>query len=174
MPEALIRRAKDMAVAFNADEVYEMGEQIERNGKRFYQRAAKQTDNADVRSLLRRLAEMEADHEKLFHNRRVEIAGSVPQVEYDPDDEVPRYLHALVKGEIFGSIEDLSGKLTGKESTAELLRMAVAAEKDSVVFYVGIKDLVSKDLGGDKIDWLIRQELDHVADLVKQLNSLSG
>ena len=163
-----------MSLTFNADEVYEMGEQIERNGRRFYQRAAKQTDSAEVRSLLLRLADMEAEHEKLFHNKRAKIAGSVPQVEYDPDDEVPRYLDAIVNGKIFASLEDPSQKLTGKESDEAILRMAVAAEKDSVVFYVGIRELVSKDLGGDQIDWLIGQELDHVADLVKQLNALSG
>ena len=50
-----------MAIPFNADEVFEMAEQIERNGGMFYRAAADKFPA--VRELLLKLAKWEDDHE---------------------------------------------------------------------------------------------------------------
>jgi len=51
---------------FNADEIFEMAEQIERNGAKFYRRAAEQVTSPDGSELLLNLAVMEDVHEKTF------------------------------------------------------------------------------------------------------------
>jgi len=55
-----------------------------------------------------------------------------------------------------------------------VLRLALGFEKDSVVFFLGIRELVPAELGKDRIDWLIRQEMAHITDLASQLRSLEG
>ncbi len=53
-----------MVMPFNADEVFEMAEQIERNGARFYRAAAKKIP--EVSQVFSDLAAMEDEHEKTF------------------------------------------------------------------------------------------------------------
>ncbi len=65
-------------------------------------------------------------------------------------------------------------KLSGNESMQELLEASIDAEKNSVLFYVGLKDLVSAKTGKDKVEAIIREEIRHVADLRKQLSALNA
>ena len=55
-----------MSITFNADEIFEMAEQIERNGAAFYREAAGITSDADVKEMLLSLAAMEEGHQKTF------------------------------------------------------------------------------------------------------------
>ena len=58
-------------------------------------------------------------------------------------------------------------------SEEEILKIAIGLEKESIVFYVGIKDIVPKSLGKDKIDAIIREEMSHVVLLSDQLKNLT-
>jgi rubrerythrin len=55
-----------MSYDFNADEVFEMAEQIERNGAKFYRDAAENATASPSKDLLRSLSKMEEAHEKTF------------------------------------------------------------------------------------------------------------
>ena len=50
--------------------------------------------------------------------------------------------------------------------------MAIEAEKDSIVFYVGLKDFVSVKAGKDKVEDIIKEEQGHVAELSEKLAAL--
>jgi hypothetical protein len=52
-------RRLEMSVPFNADEIFAIAEQIERNADRFYRRAAQDTVDSDLRKKLLDLAAME-------------------------------------------------------------------------------------------------------------------
>jgi len=162
-----------MANIYNIDEVFEIGEQIERNGRRFYLRAAEQCEDADLKDLLARLADMEADHEALFARMRKEIAADGgPQVEFDPDHEVALYLQASAETHVFNVHQDLAATLGGDESPEDVLRLAIAFEKDTVIFFLGMKDAVPEDLGRGKMDWLVQQEKQHIVELAARLRAL--
>jgi len=58
-------------------------------------------------------------------------------------------------------------------SSIELILLnAIGMEKDSIVFYVGIKDLVSEKLGKNKIDNIIDEEKKHIRLLANELTAL--
>ena len=81
-----------MGMPFNADEVFEMAEQIERNGAKFYRAAAKKFPS--LRDVLLELAAMEDDHEKTFAAMRGQLSAGEPAIGepvFDPDDQ----LHSL-------------------------------------------------------------------------------
>jgi rubrerythrin len=54
----------------------------------------------------------------------------------------------------------------------EILTTAIGLEKDSILFYVGLKDLVPPKYGQEKIDDIIRQERKHVAQLTNHRKKL--
>jgi rubrerythrin len=163
-----------MGIHFNADEIFEMAEQIERNGAKFYRKAAKSADDAGTREVLLELAAMEDDHERTFASMRAELSSEerLP-VTFDPEGEAALYLQAMADGYVFDIRSDPSELLTGKETLADILRTAIGLEKDSIVFYLGIRDMVPERLGKEKVNDIIKQEMSHITILSKKLASLN-
>ena len=64
-----------MGIDFNADEVFEIAEQIERNGVKFYKSAAEKIQDEDKKKLLNDLAEMEVEHEQTFKALRSQLSA---------------------------------------------------------------------------------------------------
>ena len=62
--------------------------------------------------------------------------------------------------------------LTGKETLEDILRTALGLEKDSILFYLGVKDMVPPNYGQEKIDEIIREEKRHVAQLAGLLRKV--
>jgi rubrerythrin len=46
-------------------------------------------------------------------------------------------------------------------------------EKDSIVFYLGMKELVPERLGKNRIDGIIKEEMGHLASLGTELATLT-
>ena len=161
-----------MVIPFNADEVFEMAEQIERNGGKFYRAAAEKFPA--VRELLLGLAKMEDDHERTFADMRVELSTKeTAQTVFDPDDQAQMYLRAMADGHIFNPRVDPVEQVAGKDTPEGILNMAIAVERDSIAFYVGLKRSVSQAAGKDRVEAIIKEEISHVAILTEHLEKLS-
>jgi rubrerythrin len=162
-----------MSIRFNADEVFEIAEEIERNGAKFYRKAAQNATNSRTRDLLLDLANREGEHEKTF----ADIRATLPDKErgwelYDPEGQTAMYLRAMAQGQVFDVQADPSGQLTGKETQEEILKMAIGLEKDSVVFYLRMQWIVPEKLGKDKILNIIKEETNHLTMLNTELAAL--
>lgn len=162
-----------MGIRFNADEIFEMAEQIERNGAKFYREAAENCSDAETKKMLVDFAVMEEGHVQTFQQMRSEL-GEAEKAEttYDPDHEAAMYLKTMA--EAHGSEGKVSPtvKLSGDETIEEIIKIALNAEKESVVFYVGLKVLVSEKAGADKVESVIHEELLHIALLNQKLAAL--
>ena len=161
-----------MTITFNADEVFEMAEEIERNGAKFYREAAAKTSDPQTRDLFLGMAGMEDGHLKTFQEMRKTLSErEKAETVFDPYDEAALYLQEMADSKGYEGKRAPNLKLTGNESMRELLEIAIGAEKNSVLYYVGLRDLVPADAGRDKIEVIIREEVRHVADLRRQLNA---
>jgi rubrerythrin len=159
-----------MSFEFSADEILAMAEQIERNGARFYRRAASLVKEREVSKLLKELAVWEDGHEKVFASMRHILKDPERQpTTFDPEDETSIYLRAMADGHVFDVKVDPTDKLSGKESATEILQMAIGQEKDSIIFYLGIRDMVPEVMGKEKIDEIIREEMHHIGFLSRQI-----
>jgi rubrerythrin len=162
-----------VSLEFNADEIFQMALRIETNGVRFYKRAADGIGNSAGRQLLLRLAAMEETHEKIFARMREGLTDQERKKKvYDRGEESSEYLRAWADQNVFDLRSDPSEKLTGKENLGFILQTAIALEKDSIVFYVGMKDAVPERLGRGKVEEIIQEELRHVALLSRELETL--
>jgi len=156
----------------NADEILKIAEQIERNGITFYEKAAERFQGEEESTLLS-LARMERNHELAFAGMRRDLAEADEGLQaLDPEGESERYLAALADGKIFDLNADPVALLGQRESVKGILELAIEMEKDSVVFYVAIKDAVPESLGKDRIDKIIKEEMDHIILLSGILSSL--
>ncbi len=162
-----------MALTFNADKIFEMAEEIERNGAKFYREAAKKAADKDTEKLLLDLAAMEDGHLLTFQEMRKGLAGrEKEELIYDPDNEALRYLQVMADSRGTEGKKSLTEKLAGTETIRQILEIAVDAEKNSIVFYSGIKDFVPPRAGRDKVEAVIKEEFSHITTLKEKLNAL--
>ena len=152
-----------MSIDFNADEVFEMAEQIERNGALFYRSASDAGFDQQISDKLLELAEMEDCHEKIFATMRAELdSKETESLTFDPEGQVERYLSAMANSSIFDQSVDPADKVRGK-SIEQVLNIALETEKESILFYLGLENLVPKRLGKGKVDGIVKEEMAHVA-----------
>lgn len=156
-----------MRYDFNADEIFEMAEQMERNGEKFYKSAAATIDDEAHKKLLLELAAMEVDHEKTFKAMRSDLkAAEKSATVFDPEGEAALYLRALVDTRVFFE------KKVDVSSMEKILKAAIEAEKDSIVFYLGMKNAVPEKFGQDRIEGIIKEEMGHIRLLSRELAQL--
>jgi rubrerythrin len=159
-----------MTEIFNIDETFEIAEQIERNGARFYRKAADSFEASRGKSLLMDLAAMEDRHEKLFMEMRQELKKKSGTEDSYIDEEPARYLKAVAGGYVFPIKADPSDKLTGKESLTDIINFAIEIEKDSIIFYLGIREAMPENLGKFDISQIVKEEMRHITILTDLLH----
>jgi len=162
-----------MSITFNAFEIFEMAEQIERNGVKFYRKAAENAKDKETKQMLLDMADMEDGHLKTFEKMREQLSGQEKGwTVFDPDNQSVLYLQAMADARGYeGKITPMK-ELTGSETPREILETALNSEKESVVFYFGLKELVPVKAGRDKVEAIIIEELGHITTLLNKLKSL--
>jgi rubrerythrin len=58
--------------------------------------------------------------------------------------------------------------LSGHEKIEDVLRAAIGMEKDSVIFYLGLRDLVPSGAGRERVEAIIREELSHISAINRE------
>ena len=162
-----------MAIAFNADEVYDIAEEIERSGLKFYRACVQRVADAGAKKVLQDLAEMETQHLKTFQELHARLdAKAKEEMTFDPDGEGGAYLKATADSHIFKAYVDPSGLLKNESDPREIFELALRFEKDSVVFFLGASDMVPERLGKDDVMKLAKQEQQHIVVIQRALSQL--
>ncbi len=161
-----------MTAKFNADEVFEMADEMEEEGAQFYRQAAENAPTQEAERLLLELADWEEDHKRTFQDMRRQISsGENAGLDYDPDGEAGQYLRAFVEGRVFEIQSDVGEELKKADSLPDILRIALGLEKDSIMFYLGIKDVMRSDRDKLRMDKIISEERKHVVTLTGMIDA---
>lgn len=161
-----------MAYNFNAEEAFEMAIQIEKNGAAFYRKAASLQKEEANKKFLETIARMEDRHMAEFEEMKRALSDiEKTQTVFDPKDELFLYLKAMADGHGGEGNPDVAEQLTGEETMAQIIETAIELEKESILFYIGLKDMIPEKLGRKKIDDIIDEEKKHVVQLSGFLKS---
>ncbi len=163
-----------MAITFNADEIFEMAVEIERQGSAFYSEASEKAQTEDMKKFFKEMAAMENNHVHTFSEMRKELTDTEKtETSYDPQNEAILYLQTMADAKGWEGRISPAKKFTGDESVKEVIEIALNAEKESVVFYYGLKTLVAEGAGRDKVEKIIMEELAHIRTLLEYLKDLN-
>jgi rubrerythrin len=163
-----------MKFNLTADEVFEIAEQIERNGAAFYYKASQIAQNELANQLMLTLAKKEEEHEVTFAMLRKHLADDRFGAEIiEPGSDVEKYLHTLANTRVFDARRKASDILTGSESLEQILQTAIQFEKDSILYYLGLKNVVRNGNDKEHINTIIYEEVSHISDLSTLLRNLS-
>ena len=154
---------------FNASEIFEIAINIEKNGQIFYRKAASIITNTEIIELLESLAAMEDSHEEYFIKLKNEFAtehkGNIPDI----DGQLEMYLKSYAEGKVFDTKKSPDSLINENSSIEDIFETAIDFERNTVVFFTLLRELVPEGLNKDKIDILIKEELKHVAILSNHL-----
>lgn len=158
-----------MSVIFNADEVYEIGIEIEKNGREFYEKAAHKATDPGLKKFLLELAAWEAKHVSIFELLKSELPKkSKEETLFDPDNEKHLYMKAAADSHIFRKSLNIAAIVESCKNPKDIIRYALQFEKDSVVLYNTMITLVLPQLGKEKIEKLIDEEMKHISFLMER------
>ncbi|OHB56593.1 MAG: hypothetical protein A2173_01915 [Planctomycetes bacterium RBG_13_44_8b] len=164
-----------MTVNFTAFEIFEIAEQIEQNGAKFYRLAAEKAKDKSARQFFLQLADMEAGHETVFADMKKSLQDEDEQADvFDPNNETVYYLKAIARSAGWEGKSMPHDEFSGSETPKQIIKTAIEAEKASINYYLGLRELVASQAGKKKVDGIIKEEMSHVVALQKQLEQLSG
>lgn len=160
-----------MGNLFSAPEVVEMGVQIEKNGRDFYNGVEKLSKAPKSREIFKFLAGEEEKHIERFKNILTEVK------KYEPSEAYPgeyfSYIKTLSEQHIFTKKNKGIEAAKTMKIDKEAVDMGIKFEKDSIVFYEAMKKVVLE--GEHKtINKLIEEEKVHLKKLNELRNQIGG
>ena len=158
-----------MSNVFAGSEIVEIGIEIEKNGRDFYEELAAKTKDRKAKDMFVYLAEQERLHIDTFKV----ILDAVHK--YEPPESYPgeyfAYMKALADEHIFtkrGKGREIAKGATNDRKAVEL---GITFEKESILFYQGMKKVVPEGQVGP-VDELIAQENSHLFKLYSVKESM--
>jgi rubrerythrin len=152
-----------MGNIFAGSEVVELGVHIEENGRDFYHALAAQTQDVKAKEVFQFLATEEEKHIVVFRK----ICSALEK--YEPVESYPQeyfaYMKTLANEHIFTRSDKGKEMAVRVRSDKDAVEMGIAFEKDSIVFYEGMKQVVPPE-DRKVIDSVIGQEQLHLKQLI--------
>lgn len=151
-----------MIYGFNAKEVFQIAIDIEENGRAFYQKAQAKVEDEKTREVFKALELAEVQHKELFESLMAKLPPkAAEQTVWDPDNEMDMYLKMMADTHVFRTSASVDECLARVGSAREALEMALTFEKDSIVFFLTLKNMTEEKQGRANIDQLVNEELGH-------------
>lgn len=149
-----------MAAFFKSNELYRIAIEMERNGLAFYNEIASKAADDQTRTVYKYLASAEKRHLRIFKKLLGNRSFSAP---HTYRGEYRKYLRALLKDRVFPS-SHLARSRAARSGPTSALKAGINAEKDSILFYMELRDLVP---ASDKIaiDRILGEEKRHLRRL---------
>ncbi len=156
-----------MAQFFNAAEIASAAVEIETRGQAFYLRVAQAAKDKDVARFFEFFAGEEAKRKGLFEALAKRL-GPVELPAWSTKEEYADYLAALLDTHALFSGGLAETLMAGAADQASAMRLAMSFEKDTILFFMEMKELVPESEKAF-IDWCIREERTHLKMLRERL-----
>ena len=131
----------------------------------------KSTENAAACAAFQYLADMEKQHLGIFQGMLAEAEKYKMET---PTKEYAGYFQALIDSAVFTDDMVTSAMSSESESDVEAIELAVGAEKDSILFYSQMRDILPERIQ-PVVSKIIAEEKSHLrqlSELKKTLGSL--
>ncbi len=159
-----------MGIFFSGSELVNIAIGIERSGAAFYDALVKSARNEASRVIYEYLAVEEKKHIEIFQNMLGSLADYTPPEIYT--EEYDRYLKALIDSAVFRDDQAAREMAQKVSSETEAIRIAISAEKDSILFYSNLRELVRRS-DREAVDKIIEEERSHLRQLSDLMKGFS-
>jgi len=151
-----------MAV-FAAAQALEMAVSIEKNGAAFYTSAAERTEDRELSELFAELAGREEAHRQVFEGMAERVEPASRPTESDVGDYAS-FLEVALDHAVFSGQDKALRMAEEADTRAEALRAAMGFEKDTMLFYYDLREMVAEK-DREIISEVIQEEKKHLRRL---------
>jgi len=149
-----------------ASNLLDMAARVEYATAQFYQQASKCVMDDEAQLEFQRLASMELKHEDFFSDLKLKYGNqTVATVEESTWHSISKYVKAIQDYRVFDFNFILNHAITGHEKVPEILQLAIGFEKDAIVFYAGLANIIEDKILSRMLKKIIREEFDHLSVL---------
>jgi rubrerythrin len=150
-----------------AADVVELAMQLEKNGETFYRAVAQKSKSPQIRSLFEDLAEQEVKHFAVFARLSRTVQDN-PLMTDEEWDQYSGYLNATIQTAFFEGPDKALAAAERVMDEKEAVRMAVSFEKETLLFFYDLRDMVST---ADRafIEKVVAEEKSHIRRLARML-----
>ena len=159
-----------MGLFFSGSELVNIAVGIEQSGAAFYDSLAQSTKNEKSRGMWQYLALEEKKHIEIFRRMLGSLSDYAPPETYTEEYEL--YLRALIDSAVFRNDQAARAMAQKVDSEAEAIQIALRAEKDSILFYSNLRELVLRPQR-EAVDKVIEEEKSHLRQLSDLMKGLS-
>jgi len=160
-----------VSVSFSGSELINIAIGIERRGSAFYDIMVRSTQDATAREVFQYLADMERQHIQIFQDMLSE--ADKYQMPETQAGEYAAYLQALVDSAVFTDDMATSEMATRASSDIEAMELAIGAEKDSILFYHEMRDIMPQR-ARPTVNKIIAEEKSHLRQLTELKKKLAA
>ncbi len=151
-----------MSIHFTSEEIINLAIDIERRGIAFYDTMARSTENAALRSAFQFLVNMERQHVQIFLSMHTEAGRFLALKNFTAEHSA--YLEALAASAVFTDDMVTSEMAARINSDIEALELSIGAEKDSILFYYELRDIMPQT-SHSLLSQVISEEKSHLRQL---------
>jgi len=163
-----------MGIELSIADVFRMAGQLEQDASAFYREASSLSTDPRCRQLLAQLATMEDDHVHVFGGIKHHLAGRLRTGrDESPGEACPCSVDSL--GMLAASAAGTLGRrFAGLPTNQDVLRKALDFERESIVFFLGLRSMLGRPADKKQVDAILLEELGHVVKLTSQLACGAG
>lgn len=157
---------------YTPDEIFEIAENLERNGTHFYRQAATLVSTEAHRQLFMALADAEETHRRRFADFRAQLHGDQKIQTLPDDEERGQYLQAVADANVFTMDARELESFLHQAAPVDILKYAEDCEKESIIFYLMTREIVNASNAHSVLDAVIHAELEHIRQLMREKSIL--
>lgn len=158
-----------MSIQLSGADIIDLAVQTEVRGEKFYRQAVEKADRSDAKELFTYLADEEVRHKETFEGLSSQIV--VTQMDPETWEDAIGYIEATVDREFFDRKAPIRA-IPVADSVPEMVRQAIEFEKQTLLFFYGVRDLV-QPANRPLIDRIIDEEKSHVRRLSAMLKTVN-
>jgi len=150
---------------YKIEDIFRLSINLEEQGKKFYEVAAKEAEEKRIQNLFIYLARAEVKHAKTFFKLYKIYAkknGTFPA-----DERFDDFLDTVVRGLLFPDISEIRDTLSnkGKKNIINMVKIAMDIETNTIIFYQKIRELVRPLKIKEALNKIIKEEEKHLIKL---------
>jgi len=145
---------------------------IEENGAAFYRRAAAEAIDPGAAETFSTLAKWEDEHRGYFRALAMAQEQRESIFRTDPKGEFAARVRDMADAGVYDLTRDVSAFFGGRRTQREAIKFAIGIEKDSVIFYLGLQEVMAEGEEALKVGGIIKEEMRHISILSALLKRL--
>lgn len=153
--------------AIDVRELIRLAKRDEDVGAEFYQKLAEKVESEDLKEKFLEIREQEIGHSERFQEMLDQLSDYVPQEDFPGEYE--QYFKSFLSKREYLDSDDAVEAASRIKSDMEAVKFALGQEKNTLLFFLEMKELVPSSQHREMVHEVIDEERDHIVELSQMI-----